>query len=276
LERIVVRIASIGSGSKGNGTLLAAGETLILIDCGFTLKETEKRFLDLGIAPSDLSAILVTHEHGDHANGVAALSRRYGVPVYMSHGTQLTGRCSDVHQAVCFDAGECFSIDEIAVASIMVPHDARQPCQYVFKVGGLKLGLLTDVGHITPHIVESYQNCDYLILEFNHDRAMLQSGPYPPSLKRRVGGDLGHLNNQQASELLFHAEHPGLKRVLIAHISQQNNSLEAVESAIKEKLGPDFNKHQFATQEAGFDWIVLNSEPKAALIQRRTRKAVGA
>ena len=271
----MVRIASIGSGSKGNGTLLAAGETLLLIDCGFTLKETEKRFLDLGVAPADLSAILVTHEHGDHANGVAALSRRYKLPVYMSHGTHLTGRCSDVHQAVCFDAGECFSIDEIAVSSIMVPHDARQPCQYVFRVGELKLGLLTDVGHVTPHIVESYQDCDYLILEFNHDLTMLNNGPYPPSLKRRVGGDLGHLNNQQAAELLFHTEHPGLKRVLIAHISQQNNSLEAVESAIKQRLGADFDKHQFATQEAGFDWICLDPDAQAVEPERLSRKAVG-
>ena len=271
----MVRIASIGSGSKGNGTLLAVADTLILIDCGFSLKEAERRLFDLGVSPSDLSAILVTHEHGDHASGVAALSRRYSIPAYMSHGTHLTGRCSDVHHAVCFDAGDSFSIDEIAVSSIMVPHDARQPCQYIFGVGGLKLGLLTDVGHVTPHILESYQYCDYLILEFNHDLTMLNSGPYPPSLKRRVGGDLGHLNNQQAAELLFHAEHPGLKRVLIAHISQQNNSLEAVESAIKQRLGAHFHKHQFATQEAGFDWISLDSGGQAVDPEHLSRKAVG-
>ena len=252
-----MQLASIGSGSKGNGTLLRTDATCVLIDCGFSLKETERRLAMRGLSGNDLTAILVTHEHGDHIGGVGVLSRRYRLPVYMSHGTYLSGRCEDVYQRVCFDAGESFRINDLDVQSVLVPHDARQPCQYVVEHRGLKIGILTDLGSVTPHVIESYEGCDHLLLEFNHDLELLRLGPYPPSLKRRVGGGLGHLNNQQAVELLKHVDHDGLRSVLIAHISEQNNSRECIEAALRADLGEAYSKHRYMSQAEGYQWVQL-------------------
>lgn len=254
-----MHLASIGSGSKGNGTLLRTESACVLIDCGFSLKEAERRLARRGMSGAQISAILVTHEHGDHIGGVGALSRRYSIPVYLSHGTHLSGRCEDVYQRVCFDAGDSFRIHDINVTSVLVPHDARQPCQYVLEGQGVKVGVLTDLGTITPHVTEAYSQCDHLVLEFNHDLELLRSGAYPPSLKRRVGGTLGHLNNQQAAALLKQVDHQGLASVLIAHISEQNNTLQRIEAALYADLGQTFDKHRYMSQDEGYDWVELNS-----------------
>ena len=263
-----MQLASIGSGSKGNGTLLRTDSTCVLIDCGFSLKETERRLATRGLSGNDLTAILVTHEHGDHIGGVGVLSRRFSIPVYMSHGTYLSGRCEDVYQRVCFDAGDSFRINDLDVQSVLVPHDARQPCQYVVEYRGLKVGILTDLGSVTPHVVESYEGCDHLLLEFNHDLDLLRIGPYPPSLKRRVGGDLGHLNNQQAADLLKQVDHQGLRSVLIAHISEQNNTLEHIEAALRSDLGDAFSKHRFMSQSEGYQWVQLDQSASLPQYQR--------
>ena len=213
-----------------------------------------------GLSGANITALLVTHEHGDHIGGVGVLSRRYGIPVYMSHGTHLSGRCDEVYQSICFDAGDSFQINDLTVQSVLVPHDARQPCQYVIENQGLKIGILTDLGSITPHVIESYGDCDHLLLEFNHDLELLRSGPYPPSLKRRVGGSLGHLNNQQAADFLKRVDHAGLASVLIAHVSEQNNSREHIEDALRADLGETFNKHRYMSQAEGYHWVQL-TEP---------------
>ena len=253
-----MQLASIGSGSKGNGTLVRTDTTCVLVDCGFSLKETERRLALRSLSGADITAILVTHEHGDHIGGVGVLSRRYDIPVYMSHGTHLSGRCEDVYQRVCFDAGDAFRINDLDIQSVIVPHDARQPCQYVIEHQELKVGILTDLGSITPHVVESFAGCDYLLLEFNHELELLRVGPYPPPLKRRVGGSLGHLNNQQAADLLKQVDHEGLKSVLIAHISEQNNTREHIEAALRADLGGAFSKHRYMSQSEGYGWVQLD------------------
>ncbi len=260
-----MQLASIGSGSKGNGTLLRTEGACVLIDCGFSLKETERRLAGRGLQGSDIDAILVTHEHGDHIGGVGALSRRYSIPVYMSHGTRVSGRCEDVYKRICFDAGDSFRIHDVEVKSVLVPHDARQPCQYVLESQGVRVGILTDLGTITPHVADAYRECHHLVLEFNHDLDLLRSGPYPKSLKQRVGGDLGHLNNRQAAALLREINHSGLISVLIAHMSEQNNTQACIEAALNEDLGQAFNKHYYMSQDEGYDWVKLSemfgSEP---------------
>jgi phosphoribosyl 1,2-cyclic phosphodiesterase len=267
-----MQLASIGSGSKGNGTLLRTRSTCVLIDCGFSLKETERRLATRGLSGEDLTAILVTHEHGDHIGGVGVLSRRFKLPVYMSHGTHLSGRCEDVYKRVCFDAGDAFRINDLNIQSVLVPHDARQPCQYVVEHQGLKVGILTDLGSVTPHVVECYGGCDHLLLEFNHDLELLRVGPYPPALKRRVGGGLGHLNNQQAADLLKQVDHEGLRSVLIAHISEQNNSREHIEAALRTHLGEAFSKYRYMSQSDGYQWVQL--EPTTGSPQHQ--RAAGA
>ncbi|RRJ84186.1 MBL fold metallo-hydrolase [Aestuariirhabdus litorea] len=250
-----MQFSSIGSGSKGNGTLIRSGETLLLIDCGFSLKETLARLAAKGVSPEQLDAIFVTHEHGDHINGVAALARRYQIPVYLSAGTRYVGKLSKVAQLQTIADASPVVVGEIEVLPVAVPHDAREPLQYLFHSGGLCIGVLTDLGCITRHVVDHYQQCDGLLLECNHDPYLLSTGPYPPSLKGRVGGNYGHLSNQQAAELLRLVDRERLQRLVVAHISEQNNARERV----LEQLLPEVDAERlvFADQGQGFDWITL-------------------
>lgn len=252
-----MRFASLGSGSKGNATLVATDETLLLVDCGFSVRRTIRRMEQLGVRPDQLDAILVTHEHSDHSAGVAALSRRYQVPVYLTHGTHSTGRCDGMFEFRPFNAGETFRLGDIEVSSVAVPHDAREPCQFRFESGGRALGILTDLGSVTTHVVENYRGCDALLLEFNHELQMLLKGSYPPALKQRVAGDWGHLSNEQASQLLTALDWEGLRHVAVAHVSENNNCRERAACSISGVLG-DLNRVTWANQESGFDWLELD------------------
>lgn len=256
-----MRFASIGSGSKGNGTLVSFNDALLLIDCGFTVKETERRLARLGVRADDLSAVLVTHEHGDHIRGVGALARRYGTPVYVTFGSMAAvaqGRYG-LHgcDVVEVRPERSFSIGEINCLPVPVPHDAREPCQYVFEVNGCVLGVLTDLGSLTPHVVDSYSECDGLLLECNHDPEMLLNGPYPPSLKRRVGGPYGHLSNQQAAALLKQCNVERIQHLVLSHLSEQNNSQEHANDAIHGVVASGRERIKVAGQQDGFDWLEL-------------------
>jgi phosphoribosyl 1,2-cyclic phosphodiesterase len=251
-----VEFASLGSGSKGNATLVRAGQTLVMVDCGFSLRETVKRLRALAVEPEQLDAILVTHEHTDHSRGVAALSRAYEVPVYLTHGTASTGRCDGLHHQTCFNCDDSFAIGDLWVETVAVPHDAAEPCQYRLTHAQRSLGILTDLGSLTPHVVESFRGCHSLLLEFNHDVQMLQEGPYPYPLKRRVGGDWGHLNNEQAAALLQQIDGRSLQQVVVAHISEQNNRRDLAEAALLTALD-SLDSVVFAEQSQGFGWLQL-------------------
>lgn len=250
-----MRFASLGSGSKGNATLVQAGKTTLMIDCGFSLRETTRRMQRLGLSPEQLQGLLVTHEHGDHCSGVGRLSAKYGIPVYLTHGTAATGRIEGAHQLNCFNADDSFSIGDINVQTVTVPHDAAEPCQFRLAAGGRSLGILTDLGCITPHVLGHYRNCHSLLLEFNHDLEMLMAGEYPPQLKRRVGGDWGHLNNQQAADLLRQLECADqLRHLVVAHISEKNNSRDCAERALADVMG-SMSPVVWAEQAEGFGWL---------------------
>jgi phosphoribosyl 1,2-cyclic phosphodiesterase len=250
-----VRIASLGSGSRGNATLVQHRDTILMVDCGFSAKETERRLAERGLQASDLDAILVTHEHTDHCSGVERLSRRFDLPVYMSHGTLASGRCSEVAAIGHFRSEVLFSIGDIDVTPIAVPHDAREPCQFVFSAGSAKIGVLTDLGSITPLVLQHYAGCQALLLECNHDPQMLAQGSYPPALKRRVGGDWGHLSNEQAAQLLRGLGEECPAQVAIAHISEKNNSREAVLAAFEPEFSQVAPEFVWASQDAGFPWL---------------------
>lgn len=249
-----MRFASLGSGSKGNATLVEAGDALVMVDCGFSLRETTRRLARLGLEPGQLTAILVTHEHGDHSSGVATLSRKHNIPVYLTHGTAGSGRCDGASELRCFNCEEQFDIAGLTVRAVTVPHDAAEPCQFRLEYRERSLGILTDLGCITPHVVESYRGCDSLLLEFNHDTQLLQSGNYPPQLKRRVGGDWGHLNNEQAADLLRQLGAQSLNNLVVAHISEKNNSRERAEQALVSALDST-GQVVWACQLDGFDWL---------------------
>ncbi len=228
-----MRFASLGSGSRGNALLVEAGGVRLLVDCGFAVRETERRLALLGVAPGDLSAILVTHEHSDHIRGVAALARRHGIPVWATPGTWGRQSASAVEQLHLISGlGPGFQVAGIWVEPFPIPHDAREPCHFVLESGGRRLGLLTDSGCVTPHIRDRLRECDALMLECNHDSEMLRRGPYPPFLRARVAGDFGHLGNHQAAELVSSMPCRRLSSLLLAHLSDKNNRPELARQAL--------------------------------------------
>lgn len=250
-----LRFAYLGSGSRGNGLLVECDGTRVLLDCGFTLKDAVARLARLGVAPDELDAIVVTHEHDDHIGGVGRLARRFGIPVWATHGTvRESGAVLDGAEVRLVEGYRPFSVGPLEVCPYPVPHDAGEPAQYVFSDGAVRLGVLTDVGHGTPHVAACLSGCDALALECNHDRDMLWGGPYPPSLKERVGGRLGHLDNASAATLLAALDRSRLKHVVAVHLSQQNNSPALARRALAEVLGCKDEWVAVADQDGGLDW----------------------
>lgn len=252
----MLKFASLGSGSKGNATLVQSGNTLLLIDNGFSLKETEKRLASFGKQADEIDAILVTHEHGDHVAGVGRLAKKYNIPVWLTEGTRKAAEktLTDLPSLKIFNNHEFFSIDAIQIEPVTVPHDAREPSQFIFSNGDQRLGLLTDTGSITPHIISLYDHCDALILESNHDDQMLAQSVYPQHLKYRISGRLGHLGNHQAAELLTKVNTNKLKHIIAAHLSEQNNCTARVKSVLAAALGCEESWIEIADQENGFVW----------------------
>ncbi|MCW8982911.1 MAG: MBL fold metallo-hydrolase [Gammaproteobacteria bacterium] len=253
-----MRFSMLGSGSKGNATLVQSGTTTVMVDCGFTIKETERRLQRLNVKPAEICAILVTHEHGDHISGVGPFARKYHIPVHMTRGSWVPHRMGNLPQHHIFCCHSPFEIGELTIQPFPVPHDAREACQFTFRNNGKKLGILTDTGKITPHIEESLDGCDALILETNHDLQMLRDGPYPPSLQARVGGDLGHLSNQQSAALLEKIETGRLQHLVIAHLSEQNNLAEHAISALSTSGNYPQEQIAVADQEQGLSWCEIS------------------
>lgn len=254
-----LRFASLGSGSRGNALVLETSQVRVLIDCGFPAREVEARLGRLGVDAQSLDAILVTHEHGDHIRGVGAMARRYSLPVWMTAGTFRAGNLGEINQLQRIDChAGWFCLGDLEVLPFPVPHDAREPCQFMFQCRGLRLGLLTDTGHITPHIRENLQACDCLALEFNHDIEMLANGPYPPRLRARVGGRHGHLSNAQSIELLSQLPIEQVRYLLACHLSEKNNSVERVRHAVLEELPSLEQRLRFACQDDVSGWFDLD------------------
>ncbi|TQV85618.1 MBL fold metallo-hydrolase [Exilibacterium tricleocarpae] len=251
-----MQFASLGSGSRGNATLVRSGDDCVLIDCGFTVKETQRRLARLGVAAEQLAAVLVTHEHSDHLSGVAPLARRYRLPVYMTPGTYKARDLGELPALELIHGYQSFSVGSLDVTPVAVPHDAREPAQFVVQAAGKRLGVLTDLGSITPHVENHYADCDALVLEANHDPGMLAAGPYPVSLKRRVGGPWGHLSNLQTAGFLARLERRRLQHLVVAHISQKNNSLALAQAALTDKISGIARVH-YACQDQGFDWLSI-------------------
>ena len=200
-----------------------------------------------------LSAILITHEHGDHCRGVASCARRFKIPVWMTAGTYsaLKGQFDEEVDIRLISPHEPFAIGDIEVHPFPVPHDAREPCQFAFTDGNTRLGFLTDIGSITSHVVDMLSDCDALVLECNHDVRMLRDGPYPPSLKARIAGEHGHLDNGTAADLLSQIMSPRLRYVAAAHLSETNNTPALVQAALSQILGCTPSLIDIAEQDEG-------------------------
>jgi phosphoribosyl 1,2-cyclic phosphodiesterase len=251
-----MRFASLGSGSQGNALVVESGSTRVLLDCGFGLADSAARLARLGLAPSDLSAIVVTHEHDDHIGGVARLARKHGIPVWLTHGT-LNGfeaLFAEVASVNVISGYAAFSVGGLHVEPYPVPHDAREPAQFVFGDGARRLGVLTDAGCSTPHIEAVLSRCQALVLECNHDLDMLRASSYPPRLRERIAGRFGHLDNDAAAALLARLDNSSLQHLVAAHLSQENNRPELARAALAGALGCEADWIAVADQASGLDW----------------------
>lgn len=236
----MLRFKSLGSGSSGNATLVEALGLLpfrVLIDCGLGLKHLVYRLGQAGLQPEDIDAVFITHEHGDHIGCARSLSLRYRIPVWMSHGTHAaTGSPDFAGLLRTARDGETIDLGGLQLTPFTVPHDAREPLQLTCTDGSAKLGILTDLGHATAHVLGHLKACDALLLECNHDTEMLAQSAYPAFLKRRVGGQYGHLANTAAAEIGRAVQHQGLKHLVAAHLSAQNNRPALVQDVMAEAL----------------------------------------
>lgn len=259
-----MKFASLGSGSDGNSLLISGASdstrTTVMLDCGFAIRETERRLARLGVTPAELSAIVVTHEHQDHVSGVFKFARRHRIPVWLTFGTYSMVRrdCDGVELHFCRD-GDRLALGDLELVPYTVPHDAREPVQYVASDGRVRLGVLTDAGQSTPHLLAALAACDALVLECNHDCRMLADSSYPPSLKQRIGGAYGHLSNDASAAILAALDRSRLKTVIGAHLSQRNNRPDLARAALATALGVPPSEVPIACQQEGFGWIGMTA-----------------
>lgn len=255
-----MRFASLGSGSQGNALVVETGATRIMLDCGFSVRQCELRLARLGLDPAQIDGVLVTHEHADHIAGVFKFARKHGVTVWLTHGTYSVLREPPEKLPSCrlIDSHSPFAIGDLEITPYPVPHDAREPVQYVFGDGERRLGVLTDAGCLTPHILDTLSGCAALFLECNHDAGMLAANvDYPPVLKRRIAGRLGHLDNATAASLLNQIDCSRLQHVVAAHLSLQNNTPTLAAAAVSAALSCQADWVAVANQEYGIDWRML-------------------
>lgn len=259
-----MRFASLGSGSEGNALVVeagaAAGPVRILIDCGFGLTRARQRLERLGLSPRDLHAVFVTHEHGDHLGGAVRLVRAAGVPLCITRGTVAAGLGVVPEQLPVhfIEADRPIELEGLRVEPVPVPHDAREPVQFVVDDGVHRLGVLTDLGQSTPHLERSLSRLDALVLECNHDPELLRGGPYPWALKRRIAGPWGHLGNDAAAALLANLDQSRLRTVVAAHLSRSNNRPELARAALASAwAGARPDDVRVADQDLGTGWLAV-------------------
>jgi phosphoribosyl 1,2-cyclic phosphodiesterase len=242
--------ASLGSGSEGNSFLIKTDKTIFMVDCGFNYKETENRLSELSLTFSDINHILITHEHEDHMRAIKMIIKKEKIQISCSYGT--AKKIGIVDEVNIINPGDIVVDNDLQVEVVPVPHDAREPCHYVFKKDTLKIGIITDFGSLTPKIIESYSNLNYLVVEANHDANLLMKSSYPTSLKNRIFGKLGHANNDLTFDLISQIKKDKLKKIIFCHLSKQNNQKEIIKHTVKEY----FDKFQceFISQENIFNW----------------------
>ncbi|HEY7617292.1 MAG TPA: MBL fold metallo-hydrolase [Terriglobales bacterium] len=243
---MAVSVTVLASGSRGNTALVSSSNTRILVDAGISCKETFKRMKALGDDPHALTAILISHEHGDHVYGLLVLARKLNVPVFMTAATKQAwfravrdenGEYPEMNKLELFSSGRSFQIGDIAVMPFTVPHDAADPVAFTFRAEGVKVGFVTDLGYLPPNVCDHLRGCEVLVMESNHDVEMLRGGPYPWSVKQRVGSRVGHLSNDDLADFLSNDYDGDAAYVVLAHLSEQNNHPEIARGTAEKALG---------------------------------------
>ena len=256
----MLRFKNLGSGSSGNATLVHASSgttsTTVLVDCGLGIRALERRALEAGVLLADIDAIFITHEHSDHIGCARSLARKHRIPVWMSEGTHRGLREGDFEGLLRIAVhGQAIAVGDLRLHPFDVPHDAGEPLQLHCTDGDARLGLLTDLGHVPPEVIDQLAGCGTVLLECNHDADLLANGPYPWFLKKRVGGDFGHLANAAAAEAAIALQARGLKQVVAAHLSRQNNRPDLARESLARALGWEIEEIHVADQELGTDWL---------------------
>ncbi|MEJ6004541.1 MBL fold metallo-hydrolase [Paucibacter sp. AS339] len=256
-----MRFCNLGSGSGGNASLVEASQgitnTQLLVDCGFSLRELTRRLQRAGSSPEMLSGIFITHEHGDHIGCALNLAERFRIPLWTSRGTwRAIGKPDFDMQLLHFARdGETIALGDLQMQVFAVPHDAQEPLHLRCSDGARHLGLITDLGHASPSVVQALQGCHSLLLEFNHDEDLLRASNYPASLKRRILGSHGHLSNAAAGELLRLCLHPDLRHVLCAHLSERNNTPDLAAQAWADAVNAAPHEALLCHQQSGHPWL---------------------
>lgn len=240
-----VSVTVLASGSRGNSAIIRSSKTCVLVDAGISCRETFKRMKAAGDDPHSLSAILITHEHSDHIYGLAVLARKLKIPVFMTGATHqawarslrdANGERPQLSKLETFSVGRSFRVGDIEVMSFTIPHDAVDPVGFTFRTEGVKVGFATDLGRILPNVKDQLRGCDVLLIEANHDIEKLRTGPYPWSVKQRVGSPTGHLSNDKLAEFLAKDYDGGAAYIVLAHLSEQNNHPELARGAVEKAL----------------------------------------
>lgn len=238
-----MRISVLSSGSKANCTYVECGNTRLLIDCGLSGREVTRRLEELGVDAATLTAVLITHEHCDHLRGVATVSRRYRLPVYVNKATSRF--LKPLFGVELFQTGEEFSVGELKVSPFSIVHDASDPVGFVLEGRGIRVAQATDLGKVTPVVEYALTNVNALILESNHDKELLHNCSYPWELKQRIASTHGHLSNEEASSLLVTLSHMDLKHVVLGHLSENSNTPEHALRAVRDNFE---ESHPFSLQ----------------------------
>lgn len=255
-----LEVCVLASGSKGNAIYISDGHTAVLVDAGLSGIEIQRRMAAAKLDVQDLNAIVVSHEHSDHVRGVGVMARRFNLPVYMSKGTEKAsarqlGRIDQLHH---FDIGQTFAIEDLKIHPFAIAHDASDPAGFTVAQNGRKIGIATDLGIATGMVKQHLKACSLLVLEANHDPVMLTEGPYPWPLKQRIKSRNGHLSNQDSRDLLGEVKHKGLCHVILAHLSEENNTPDKALAAVQEAIEKeDRFKLHVACQERCSDLVVL-------------------
>lgn len=260
-----MHFAVLGSGSGGNATVVRRGDAALLIDCGLSVRQLERRMALIDCTPETLTAILVTHEHDDHIAGAAALSRKYAIPIVTSHGTHAAARerLAQAHGVEAVRSDRDFDFGVFKVKPVLVPHDAREPCQFVIGDGESRFGMLTDLGHATAHVLREFGALDALVLEFNHEPALLAASAYPAFLRERIAGPYGHLGNDAALALLAGLDTSRLHTLVAAHLSEKTNRPGLVADHLRERA-PAAARCSIADQHQPLPWQAVARPRRAA------------
>jgi phosphoribosyl 1,2-cyclic phosphodiesterase len=262
----VLRFKNLGSGSAGNATLVEAtcGQQVsrLLIDCGLSVRELSKRLAVAELSIGDVDAVFITHEHADHIGHAKSLALRTGIPVWMSRGTALACQIHDwgLNTNQFQQASDCqtFAVGCLEVMPFTVPHDAREPLQLRCSDGAHHLGVLTDLGHGSSHVVKALQGCHALLLECNHDAELLAQSSYPAFLKKRIAGPQGHLSNEESAQLVQALVHDHLNLIIAAHLSERNNRPPLAQNILAMATGCQPDEIEVADPLMGTPWHTVH------------------